>query len=127
MTQHRILWVLVVALAAAPFAASARPHPRQVHRQAYAHARSIRPTAARRGARDQLARASTVNDHAYHVTPDLAPTGVDFQMAPEVVGSFGLHHRPQVRPLAPEPISGPEYSRFDKPDSAFGISISHPF
>ena len=126
--RDHILWVLIAALAASPVAASVRAHPRQAHR--YGYVQTARRTASRHAPRGpSVASTSDGVDvaHAYTATPDRAPTGVGFSLASDVVGSVGLHRRPQVRPLAPEPVSGPEPSRFDKPDSALGLSISHPF
>ena len=123
-----MFWVLAAALVASPATASVRPHPRHVRHYGYVH--MVRRTASRHAARGQsVAGASNGGDvhHAYTVIPDAAPTGIGFSLASDVVGSVGLHRRPQVRPLAPEPVSGPEPSRFDKPDSAVGLSISRPF
>ena len=128
MSRHCILWILVATLAASPLTASARSHPRHAHRHGYVH--RVRGTAWRRApVAPSVAGRSNVGEvhDAYTVIPDRAPTGVGFNLAPDVVGSVGLHRRPQVRPVAPEPTSGPEPSRFDKPDSAVGLSISHPF
>ena len=133
MPRHCILWILVAALAAAPLASSAapnaRPHARHTHQWDRAH--KVRRVASRRVRHVQpVVRTSRVDDaqHAYVPSSDRPPTDVKFRVGQAgVVGSVGIHHRLEGRTPPPEPMSGPEPSRFDKPESAVGISLSRPF